>query len=54
MRSITEIILWLIVAAALVLIIMNPSGFSQDVTATSGAGNSTLKILTGSGYQKAA
>jgi hypothetical protein len=47
-----DIILWLIIASALVLVIMNPSGFSQDVAAIGGFTTKESTILTGSGYIK--
>jgi hypothetical protein len=51
--AIVEIILWVIVASLVVLVIMNPQGFTSAVGAV---GNFTMgesKLLTGSGYQKA-
>lgn len=46
----SETILWLIVASLVVLVIMHPLGFVQDVSSVSGAIQGESKILTGSGY----
>lgn len=48
-----EIAMWIILGSALVLVIMNPSGFSQDVSAVGGFVTGESTILTGSGYKKA-
>jgi hypothetical protein len=48
--NVMDIILWIIIASALVLVIMNPGGFAQDVSAISGFTTKESTILTGSGY----
>jgi len=48
-----DIVLWILVGSIFVLVIMNPGGFSQDVTSVGGFVTNESKILTGSGYQKA-
>ena len=49
-----EVVYWVIVASLVVLVIMNPTGFVQDVGSISSAGTSLSKTLSGSGYVKAA
>ena len=51
-KAFMDIIMWIIIGSALVLVIMNPSGFSQDVTAVGGFVTGESTILTGSGYKK--
>ena len=53
-KTVTEIVLWVIVASLGVLVIMNPFGFTQDVTAVGGVVTGESTILTGSGYKRAA
>lgn len=53
MDKILDIMMWIIIGSLVVLIIMNPSGFSQDVTAVGGGVQGESKLLTGSGYVKA-
>jgi hypothetical protein len=45
-----EAFLWIIIAAALVLIIMNASKFATAVTAVGTQTNTLAKTLSGSGY----
>jgi hypothetical protein len=47
MNGVLDVILWLIIGSALVLVIMNPKGFSQDVTAIGGFVTGESTILTG-------
>lgn len=42
-----DIVLWLIIGSALVLVIMNPRGFSQDVGAIGGFVTAESTILSG-------
>lgn len=51
--GIMDIVLWVLVGSIFVLVIMNPGGFSQDVTSVGGFVTGESKILTGSGYVKA-
>lgn len=53
MQGVLDIAMWIILGSLVVLIIMNPSGFSQDVSAIGGGVQGESKILTGSGYVKA-
>ncbi len=50
--NVMDVILWLIIGSALVLIIMNPGGFSADVSSVSQFVTKESSILTGSGYVK--
>lgn len=50
MGWIGEAVLWVILALALVLIIMNASKFAIAVTALGTEGNTLAKTLSGSGY----
>jgi len=50
MGWIGEAILWVILALALVLIIMNAKNFAIAVTAVGTEGNTLAKTLSGSGY----
>ena len=54
MKVILDVAMWIIIASLIVLVIMNPAGFSQDVSSISTFVTGESKILTGSGYQKAA
>ena len=53
-----DVILWLIIGSAVVLVIMNPRGFSQDVGAIGGFVTSESTILAGApkatGYKQVA
>ena len=51
MKGILDIVMWLIVASLIVLVIMNPKGFSSDVTSVGGVVTGESTILTGSGYK---
>jgi hypothetical protein len=51
-KDILDITMYLIVAALIVLIIMNPKGFASAVTSTDTAANNTLKTISGSNYGK--
>jgi len=51
-KGILDVIMWLIVGSLIVLIIMNPSGFAQDVGSIGGAVQGESTVLTGSGYRK--
>lgn len=57
-RGILDVVLWLIIGSALVLVIMNPKGFSQDVSAIGGFVTGESSILTGApkatGYKQVA
>lgn len=53
-KDVLDIAMYLIVAALVVLIVMNAKGFATAVTSTSSAVNSTLSTISGSGYKKAA
>jgi hypothetical protein len=46
-NSFLDIVLWLIIGSAIVLVIMNPRGFSQDVQAIGGFVTGESTILTG-------
>jgi hypothetical protein len=52
--GVLDIIMWLIIGSLVVLIIMNPGGFSQDVGSVGTFTQGESTILTGSGYKKAA
>lgn len=47
-----DIALWLILASLVVLIIMNPKGFTQDVGQIGTTTAQESSILTGSGYKQ--
>lgn len=49
-KTVSEIFLWVILASALVLIIMNASGFAQATTAVGTQVNDLSRTLSGSGY----
>lgn len=51
--AIVEIILWVIVASLIVLVVMNPKGFTAAVTSVGNIGMGESRLLTGSGYQMA-
>ena len=51
LSGILDIALWLILASLVVLIIMNPKGFTQDVGSIGTATQGESTILTGSGYK---
>lgn len=46
-----DIVTMLILGSLVVLVIMNPKGFSSDVAATGGFITAESTILTGSGYK---
>jgi hypothetical protein len=48
--SLMDIITLLVVASLVVLIIMNPSGFTQDVTSVGGYSLNQTSMFTGSNY----
>jgi hypothetical protein len=50
MRSVVEIILWLIIASLIVLVVMNPKGFVAALTSVGGLITGESRILTGAGY----
>ena len=50
-RAFLDITMWVIVGAALVLIIKNPNGFSKDVTSAGGFVQGETSILTGTNYK---
>lgn len=47
-----DMLMLVVIASLVVLVIMNPGGFTQDVTSVGGAIQGESKILTGSGYGK--
>lgn len=47
MRMISEIIMWLIVGALVVLAVTHAKGFSQSVTTVGDEGNKVLGTLSG-------
>ncbi|MHB1701319.1 MAG: hypothetical protein ACYCSN_14505 [Acidobacteriaceae bacterium] len=49
MSTISKWIMYVIVAAIVVLVVTHAVGFSQDVTAAGSQGVSGLKLLTGQG-----
>jgi len=49
-KGIMDIAMWLILASLVVLIVMNPKGFTSDVTAIGTFVTGESKVLTGSGY----
>ena len=51
MSTVTKVIMWVILAAIVVLIIKNSSGFSSAVNSVGAQGNSLVTTLTGSGYK---
>lgn len=53
-RIFLDVVLWLIIGSALVLVIMNPQGFTADISSISGFVQGESKILTGTDYRKAA
>jgi hypothetical protein len=53
MRTIVEVISWIIVASLVVLVVMNPEGFVKAVTAVGTTVDDLSKTLSGSGYQRA-
>jgi hypothetical protein len=53
-RTIMDIVMLFVLASLAVLIIMNPSGFAQDVTSLGGYAIAQTTVFTGSGYKKAA
>jgi hypothetical protein len=52
-KGVLDVVMWIIIGSLIVLIIMNPSGFAQDVGAVGGAVQGESSVLTGSGYKKA-
>ena len=50
-RAFLDIMLWIIIASVIVLVIMNPKGFSSDVSSVGGFITGESTILTGSGYK---
>lgn len=50
--DILDIVYYLILAALVVLIVMNAKGFATAVSSVAGAANSTLGTLSGSNYGK--
>lgn len=54
MRTVTEIILWFILASLAVLVIMNPKGFIDSFNAVGSFALTAGSQLSGSGYKKAA
>lgn len=52
-RVFLDVTLWLIIGSALVLVIMNPQGFTADISSVGGFVQGESKILTGTGYVKA-
>ena len=48
-----DIIMWLIVAALVVLVIMNAQNFATAISSIGTQANGTLGILSGSGYKAA-
>lgn len=48
-----DVVMLLVIGSLVVLVVMNPSGFSQDVTSVGGFVTGESTILTGSGYKKA-
>jgi hypothetical protein len=52
-ENVMDILYYLILAAMVVLIIMNAPNFATAVGAVEGQVNSTLKTISGSGYGKA-
>lgn len=54
MKEPLNIIYYLILAALVVLIVMNAKGFATAITSLGSTANSTLGILSGSGYKAAA
>lgn len=58
LSNIMDVVLWLIIGSALVLVIMNPRGFSQDVQAIGGFVTGESTILAGApnktGYKQVA
>lgn len=53
MKAILDISMWLILASLVVLVIMNPTGFSSDVSSVGDFVQGESKVLTGTGYKKA-
>lgn len=53
-RALMDIFMWIIIASLVVLVVMNPSGFAQDVSAVGGFVTGESTILTGSGYKRSA
>jgi hypothetical protein len=51
MKDALDIATYLILAALVVLIVMNASKFATAVQSLSNAGNSTLSILSGQNYK---
>lgn len=51
-KDLLDISMYLIVAALIVLIVMNPKGFASAVSSVDTAGNNTLKTISGSNYGK--
>ena len=51
-KDILDISMYLIVAALIVLIVMNASKFAVAVTSVDNGANATLKTISGSNYGK--
>lgn len=49
MNIVAEIVMWLIVAALVVLAVTHPRGFSSDVSTVGSQGNQILGTLSGAG-----
>lgn len=48
-----DVFMWIIIASLVVLVVMNPQGFSTDVSSVGGFVQGESTTLTGSGYKKA-
>lgn len=51
-KDVMDIAMYLILAALVVLIVMNPKGFASAVTSVTGGVNTTLGTISGSNYGK--
>lgn len=52
-KDVLDIAMYLIIAAIVVLIVMNAKGFATAVSSVGSAVNSTLGTISGSGYKLA-
>lgn len=49
-HMVMDIFMWIIIASLVVLVVMNPKGFSTDVSSVGGFVTTESTVLTGSGY----
>lgn len=51
MKGVLDVAMWIVIGSAFVLVVMNPRGFTADVSSVGGFVQGESTILTGSGYK---